>query len=121
MVITPLLNGKGLTIFADSLFEFNVLRNSVEDFDSEETTSRPYQWNNFSADEIKNRDEAKAKNRLRRQTHTNDIVPRNFVEVCIDGKMMGVGGYDSWGARPDKQFMIQADRPFNFEFTIIPR
>ena len=114
-------NGKGLTIFADSLFEFNVLRNSVEDFDSEETTSRPYQWNNFSADEIKNRDKAKAKNRLRRQTHTDDIVPRNFVEVCIDGKMMGVGGYDSWGARPDKQFMIQADRPFNFEFTIIPR
>ena len=31
-----------------------------------------------------------------RQTHINDIVPQNFVEVCIDMKQQGVAGYNSW-------------------------
>lgn len=35
--------GKGLTIYADKTIGFNALRNSVEDFDGEETVSRPYQ------------------------------------------------------------------------------
>ena len=112
--------GKGLSIFADSLIEFNALRNTVEDFDGEEALHRPYQWNNFSLEEINQRDEAKAKNKLKRQTHTNDISPRNFIEVCLDGKTMGVGGYDAWGAVPDKPFIIQADQPFRFGFTIVP-
>ena len=73
-----------MRITADKTFGFNALRNSVEDFDSEEATNRPRQWNNFSAEEIANRSEAKAKNVLRRQTHINDITPRDFVEVCID-------------------------------------
>lgn len=38
--------GKGLRITADKTFGFNALRNSVEDFDSEEATNRPRQWNN---------------------------------------------------------------------------
>lgn len=33
--------GKGLTIYADKTIGFNALRNSVEDFDGEETVSRP--------------------------------------------------------------------------------
>ena len=113
-------DGRGLFINNDSIFEFNVLRNSVEDFDSEETTNRPYQWNNFSNEEINNHDQAKAKNKLRRQTHTDDIVYRDFVEVCIDGRMSGVGGYDSWGARPDKQFTIPANKELHFSFNIVP-
>lgn len=94
-------NGKGLRITSDKTFGFNALRNSVEDFDSEETTNRPRQWNNFSAEEIANRSEAKAKDVLRRQTHINDITPRDFVEVCVDMQQQGVGGYDSWGAWPE--------------------
>ena len=113
-------DGHGLFINNDAIFEFNVLRNSVEDFDSEETTNRPYQWNNFSDEEINNHDQAKAKNKLRRQTHTDDIVYRDFVEVCIDGRMSGVGGYDSWGARPDKQFTIPANKELHFCFSIVP-
>lgn len=50
-----------MRITADKTFGFNALRNSVEDFDSEEATNRPRQWNNFSAEEIANRSEAKAK------------------------------------------------------------
>ncbi|WP_368141004.1 glycoside hydrolase family 2 TIM barrel-domain containing protein, partial [Bacteroides caccae] len=38
--------GNGLAIVADSLIGFNALRNSIEDFDSEEALPHPYQWNN---------------------------------------------------------------------------
>ncbi len=110
-------NGSGLVFVADSLFEFNALRNSVEDFDSQETTTRPYQWRNFGK-EVK--DEAEAVNKLRRQTHLNDIVPQDFVEICIDLKQQGVAGYDSWGSLADPEFLIPADKEYRWGFTIVP-
>lgn len=112
-------NGKGLRIQAESLIGFNALRNSVEDFDSEESNA-PYQWNNFSAEEIANRQESDAKNRLPKRTHINDISFQNFVEVCVDLKQQGVGGYDSWGARPIESATIYADRDYSFTFRLIP-
>ena len=93
--------GNGLVIVADSLIGFNALRNSVEDFDSEEALPHPYQWNNFSPEEAANHDEKAARNVLRRMHHVNDVTPRDFVEVCVDMKQQGVGGYDSWGALPN--------------------
>lgn len=113
-------NNAGIIIECDSVFEFNVLRNSVEDFDGEDAVGRPYQWNNFSKEEIDSHDNDKARNVLRRQTHTDDIHPRNFTEVCIDHKMQGVGGYDSWGALIDKQFTLMPDREYSWNFRIIP-
>ena len=74
--------GNGLVIVADSLIGFNALRNSVEDFDSEEALPHPYQWNNFSPEEAANHDEKAARNVLRRMHHVNDVTPRDFVEVC---------------------------------------
>lgn len=114
-------NGKGLTIVADSTIGFNALRNSIEDFDSEEAVSRPRQWNNFTPEQVANHDEAAAKNVRPRMTHLNDIAPRDFVEVCVDMKQQGLGGYDSWGARPDPQYLIPANREYNWGFTMIPR
>ena len=78
------------------------------------------EWNNFSAEEIANRSEAKAKNVLRRQTHINDITPRDFVEVCIDMQQQGVGGYDSWGAWPEKWALINPNQSYSWGFTITP-
>ena len=83
--------GSGLAIVADSLGGFNALRNSIEDFDSEEALPHPYQWNNFSPEEVANHDEQAARNVLRRMHHVNDITPRDFVEVCVDMKQQGVG------------------------------
>ena len=113
-------NGKGLKIVADQTIGFNALRNSVEDFDSEETINRPRQWNNFTPEEITNRTEEKAKNVLRRMTHVNDITPRNFVEVCIDMKQQGVAGFDSWGDRPLPEHSLPANQEYNWGFTLIP-
>ena len=112
--------GRGLTVRADSLIGFNALRNSVEDFDSEENKDKPYQWNNFTPEEVANHDEAAAKDVLRRMTHLNDISPRNFVEVCIDMKQEGVAGYNSWGARPEPGYNLPANREYRWGFTLIP-
>ena len=114
-------NGKGLTIQADSVIGFNALRNSVEDFDSEEALPHPYQWSNFSPEEVANHDEEKARNVLRRMHHINDISPRDFVEVCIDMKQQGLAGYDSWGAAPYGKYAIPANREYRWGFTLIPR
>ena len=113
-------NGRGLKVVADSLIEFNALRNSVEDFDSEEARNRPYQWPNMSPEQVANHDEAEAKDVLRRMHHTTDVVPRDFVEVCIDLKQQGVAGYDSWGARPEPYSTIPANREYRWGFTLIP-
>ena len=92
----------------------------MEDFDSEEATHKPYQWNNFSSEEIANRSEEDAKNRLPRHTHINDIVPRDFVEVCVDMKQQGVAGYNSWGARPLPEYSLPANRDYQWGFTLVP-
>ena len=112
--------GNGLAIVADTLIGFNALRNSIEDFDSEEALPHPYQWNNFSPEEVANHDEKAARNVLRRMHHVNDITPRDFVEVCVDMKQQGVGGYDSWGARPEPFHQIPANREYNWGFTLVP-
>ena len=117
------LKGRGgrLTILADSIVGFNALRNSVEDFDSEEARQHPYQWYNFTPQEVANRDEAKAKDVLRRQHHKNDIRPRDFVEVCVDMMQEGVAGYNSWGARPEPGYNLPANREYRWGFTLVPR
>lgn len=112
--------GNGLKVASSVPFEFNVLRNSVEDYDCENNVNRPRQWHNFSAEEIASHNDAAMANKMRRQTHINDISPRDFVEVCIDAKHAGVGGYDSWGARPEQKYLIPAGKRHTFSFTIVP-
>lgn len=114
-------NGKGLTVRADSTFGFNALRNSIEDFDSEEALPHPRQWSNFTPEEVANHNEAEAKDVLRRMHHINDISPRDFVEVCVDMMQQGVAGYNSWGARPEPGYNIPANREYSWGFTLIPR
>jgi beta-galactosidase len=113
-------SGSGLKLLGHETFGFNALRNSVEDFDSEEALPHDYQWQNYSAGEIMNKDPEKAKNVLRRMHHINDIATRDYVEVCLDMKQQGVGGYDSWGARTQKGFTLPANNDYEWGFTIIP-
>ena len=108
----------GMTIIADGTFEFNALRNSVEDFDSEEAVRHDYQWDNLHPYE--DHSPEKARNVRRRHHHINDIVPRDYVELCIDGIHTGVGGYDSWGRRTEKERCAWSDRNYTYSFVIIP-
>ena len=89
-------DGSGFLVVADSLIEFNVLNNPIEAFDA-------------GPDKNKN---------LR---HANDIKPQALVEVHIDYKMIGVGGDDSWGARPHDEYLIKANNEsIKYGFTIMP-
>lgn len=110
---------RGLEIQGTEFFGFNALRNTVADFDSEEVKNRPYQWYNFSKNEV--HDATKAKNVLRRMTHINDVVVKPFVEVCIDMKQFGVAGYNSWGARPEKAYSIAPNKDYLWRVMFIPK
>ena len=109
---------KHLTVIADDTFEFNALRHSVEDLDSEES-GRPYQWNNFDTPPVHD-EELAAKTHMRRQTHLCDVPDRDFTEICIDGAATGVGGYDSWGSRPEPSRTVWSNQSHAFGFTLVP-
>ena len=109
--------GQGLLVEADNLMEFNALRNSVEDFDGQES-DKPYQWNNRTPDE--DHSDAAGRNVKPKQTHINDITPRDFVELCLDYKMLGVGGDDSWWSQPYPQYQLPANRDYEWGFTLVP-
>ena len=86
--------GKAVVLAGPQPFEFNALRVSIEDLDPRnEDGSRI--WG-----------------------HVNDIEVRDYVELCLDGAMTGVGGYDSWGAKPEPSRTLFSNQDYHFEFTI---
>ena len=80
-------------VSVQGLFEFNALRQTVEDLDGGITKS---------------------------QTHITDVPFNDFTEVCIDYKMSGIGGYDSWGARPEPAYTLWSDESYSYSFTLHP-
>jgi beta-galactosidase len=48
-----------------------------------------------------------------------DIQPKDQVDWLIDYKQMGVGGDNSWGARPHKQYTLDP-KPYSLDFLLIP-
>ena len=74
-------------------FEFNALRQTIEDLDGGLTKS---------------------------QTHITDVPVRDFTEVSIDYHMSGLGGYDSWGARPEPAYTLWSDQSYSYSFTLLP-
>ncbi|MCF8302360.1 MAG: DUF4981 domain-containing protein, partial [Bacteroidales bacterium] len=84
--------GKGLRFNGKPSFSFSALPYRVEDLD--QLTKTNYK-------------------------HMNDLEERPFNEVHIDMKQMGVGGNNSWGARPLKQYRIPAQE-YEYEFSITP-
>ena len=59
---------------------------------------------------------------LKKQLRTPlDVKEGNFNELHIDHKMMGVGGDNSWGAKPHDQYMYYADNAYTYKFSIEPK
>ena len=81
-------------ITGDKPFEFNALRCSIEDLDPHDADGSRI-WG-----------------------HVNDIPVRDYVELCLDGSMTGVGGYNSWGSRPEPDRTVWADRDYEFSITL---
>ena len=51
------------------------------------------------------------------QRHTTDIKKRDLVNINIDYKQMGIGGDNSWGRMPHKQYQINP-RDLSYSYTI---
>jgi len=49
-----------------------------------------------------------------------DVDEGDFVELHIDHRMMGVGGDNSWAAKPHDAYMYYADKEYKYGFSIIP-
>lgn len=112
--------GNGLLICANDVIEFNALKNTCEDFDSEDQVDLPRQWLNYNKSFDSPQNEELAKNKVKRQHHIDDVVLRDFVEVCIDHKQKGVAGFDSWGDKPLPEHTLTSDKTYEYGFTIIP-
>ncbi len=85
-------NGYGLRIIGTPTLGFSTLHNPIEDFD--QVTHTDFK-------------------------HTNDIVKKDGVFICIDHLMMGVAGDNSWGAVPYREYSLPA-KNYTFIFTIEP-
>jgi len=70
--------GRGLAFFGLDLLSFSALRYSIEDLSQ----------------------------KSRGTMHPTDLVENDFVELNIDDRQTGVGGEDSWGARPYPQYTL---------------
>jgi beta-galactosidase len=83
--------GTGLAFVGMDLFGFSALPYSIEDLTPERRGWKPI----------------------------TDLVERDFIELNIDLKQMGVGGDDSWGARPHLEYTLPP-QDYTFRFLIRP-
>ncbi len=81
--------GLGLRVNGDSFISTRVMPYGLEDFDPGHKQA---------------------------QRHTTDVHPRDYIEWQIDLKQMGVGGINSWGAKPLNKYCIF---PGLIDFTFI--
>ena len=94
-------SGSGLLICGEPLISFAALKNVHDDFES------PGKLSQYRSD-------AKTAN-----THTNNVKPRDFVNLNVDLGQMGVGGDDSWGAQIHPQYRL-TDRKYEYSFRLRP-
>ncbi len=83
--------GSALLVESSELFGFSALHFTPEDLTQEDRGSK----------------------------HTTDLKPRKETILNVDHSLMGVGGDNSWGAKPHKQYSIEPN-DFTFSFKMKP-
>lgn len=53
----------------------------------------------------------------KKQQHASDVLPRNEVVLCVDLFQRGLGGLDSWRAKPLDQYRFR-DKEYKYTYTI---
>jgi beta-galactosidase len=56
---------------------------------------------------------------LETRKHPSEIVRSEDITVNLDYRQMGVGGDDSWGAWPHREYRLQA-KPYRYKFRLEP-
>ena len=85
-------SGAGITIIGLPTVSFSAHHNYISDFDPGEE---------------------------KQQRHTIDIKPRDLISLTIDYKQTGVGGDNSWGAKPHEQYQLKP-KNYSYSFLIKP-
>ncbi|MEN8128054.1 MAG: hypothetical protein ABFR90_09660 [Planctomycetota bacterium] len=57
---------------------------------------------------------------LEKAKHINELPSRKTITVNIDYGQTGVGGDNSWGARPHKEYTLWADSPYTWQVQLAP-
>jgi beta-galactosidase len=57
---------------------------------------------------------------LDRARHSYELEPDGSTHLSIDLAQTGVGGDNSWGARPRPEYTLRADRKHSFVFHLMP-
>ncbi len=57
---------------------------------------------------------------LEKARHINELPKQKTITVNIDHMQMGLAGDNSWGARPHQQYMLWANKPYNWEIRLCP-
>lgn len=96
-------NGLGLAFIGIPKFSFGVHNNTTDDYDDGD-------WKNTKYKDA----DGKSLN-----SHLTKIKPRALVNLNIDYRQMGVGGDNSWGAKPHKQYLIRP-KDYSYSFIIQP-
>ncbi|MCC8173259.1 MAG: DUF4981 domain-containing protein, partial [Odoribacter sp.] len=86
------IDGRGLAVRSNNLFYASALNYLQEDLDDG--------W-------------------AKKQSHSGDLIPRNFTVVSIDGNQMGLGCVNTWGGLPWEAYRLPYD-DYTFNFVISP-
>ncbi|WP_369048699.1 glycoside hydrolase family 2 TIM barrel-domain containing protein [Tenacibaculum sp. UWU-22] len=57
---------------------------------------------------------------INKSKHTIDVVEKDLVQLNIDLAQRGVGGNNSWGARPEEKYTLKGDKKHHYSFYMIP-
>jgi len=57
---------------------------------------------------------------LENANHIHELPQRDFITVNLDYKQMGVGGDNSWGARPHPEYTLPSSKPYSYCFRLRP-
>lgn len=52
--------------------------------------------------------------------HQDELPSSNKTVLCLYAAVRGIGGINSWGADVEKQYRIDAEKPYSFSFKISP-
>ncbi|MFH1196616.1 MAG: glycoside hydrolase family 2 TIM barrel-domain containing protein [bacterium] len=57
---------------------------------------------------------------LESKTHPYQLVKNNSTVLRLNYHQMGVGGDDSWGARPHPEFTMYSDKAYTYRYRLLP-
>ncbi|MEN8120460.1 MAG: glycoside hydrolase family 2 TIM barrel-domain containing protein [Bacteroidota bacterium] len=110
-------SGNGLLVVANNTKQglgITALHMLNEDFDA--TKGLEYD----KKQKVEQKYQTKGMPKANKRKHTYDIIERDLVSLNIDLSQRGLGGDDSWWAKPQKKYLINGQETHKYSFVLIP-